>query len=214
MLKAKKIGLILDKEVGLEISLKNGNKILVATEFIDADYDRLYLRFPDNQEQLAQYFYSDRTVQVILDTFDGRRIYPAKILYEPQDGLIVVEYNEETDAFQKRMAFRVRLTKLIDIEVGDEYVSMPTIDISAGGCKFLSPIELKEGVFYDSYLYLQSDKPAIRILLKIRQIKFLSIENKYEISAEFQEIKEVDRKKVAKMCYDVQTGLLEDEQNS
>lgn len=212
MLKAKKIGLILDKEVGLEISLKNGNKILVATEFIDADYDRLYLRFPDNQEQLAQYFYSDRTVQVILDTFDGRRIYPAKILYEPQDGLIVVEYNEETDAFQKRMAFRVRLTKLIDIEVGDEYVSMPTIDISAGGCKFLSPIELKEGVFYDSYLHLQSDKPAIRILLKIRQIKFLSIENKYEISAEFQEIKEVDRKKVAKMCYDVQTGLLEDEQ--
>ena len=214
MLKAKKIGLILDKEVGLEISLKNGNKILVATEFIDADYDRLYLRFPDNQEQLAQYFYSDRTVQVILDTFDGRRIYPAKILYEPQDGLIVVEYNEETDAFQKRMAFRVRLTKLIDIEVGDEYVSMPTIDISAGGCKFLSPIELKEGAFFDSYLHLQSDKPAIRILLKIRQIKFLSVENKYEISAEFQEIKEVDRKKVAKMCYDVQAGLLEDEQNS
>lgn len=214
MLKAKKIGLILDKEVGLEISLKNGNKILVATEFIDADYDRLYLRFPDNQEQLAQYFYSDRTVQVILDTFDGRRIYPAKILYEPQDGLIVVEYNEETDAFQKRMAFRVRLTKLIDIEVGDEYVSMPTIDISACGCKFLSPIELKEGAFFDSYLHLQSDKPAIRILLKIRQIKFLFIENKYEISAEFQEIKEVDRKKVAQMCYDVQAGLLEDEQNS
>ena len=62
MLKAKKIGLILDKEVLLETTLRSGMTIAVVCEYIEADIDRLYLRFPDDKKQLGQYFYNDKTI--------------------------------------------------------------------------------------------------------------------------------------------------------
>lgn len=208
MIKAKKIGLILDKDILLEAELKNGIVISVNCEFIDADYDRLYLRFPDDKVQMEQYFYEDRTVSVGIDTLDGRRVYPAKVLYAPAEGLIVIEYFEDENILQKRKILRVRATKAIDVRVQDKNIAMLTIDISGGGCKILSPVELAKGSFADGYLKLISGAKPIKVKMKIHRINFLSAENKYELSCEFCEIKEADRKIIMQYCYNVQSEKL------
>ncbi len=208
MIKAKKIGLILDREVQIDAVLKSSMIIGVACQFIDADYDRLYLRYPDDKIQLSQYFYEGRTVDVSLDTLDGRRTYPAKILYEPANGIIVVEYYEDDNVFQKRKILRVRATRAIDVKISERYTPMLTIDISGGGCRILSPYELKNESIVDALLRLIAGQPQIKMKLKVLNSQFLPVENKYEISVEFFEIRESDRKKIMKFCYDTQAAIL------
>ena len=204
MIKAKKIRLILDKTVQLETELKSGMVVSVTCEFLNAEYDRLYLKFPADKEQLAQYFYNDKTIRVSVDTIDGRRIYPAKILYEPSDNLIVVEYYDDENISQKRNILRVRATKVVDVKIAGKIVSMLTIDLSGGGCKLLSPLELKAGMVLNAYLKLRHNENPISVKVKILGCKYLAAESKYEIPVEFKEIKESDRAKIVRFCYNVQ----------
>ena len=102
MIRVKKIGLVIEREVSIKSVLKDGTEIIVACEFISAEQDRLYLRYPDNKVNISQYFYEGKTVEVLLSTLDGMLIYPALILYEPEDKLIVVEYYKSDIQQQKR----------------------------------------------------------------------------------------------------------------
>ena len=149
MIKARKIGLILDKEIQLDATLKNGVTVAVTCGFLDADYDRLYLRYPNDKIQLSQYFYEGRDVFVSIDTLDGRRTYLSKVIYEPKDELIVVEYYEDDfNTLQKRKILRVRATRTIDVRVNDKFLPMLTIDISGGGCRLLSSVDIKNEPYY------------------------------------------------------------------
>lgn len=208
MIKAKKIGLILEKEIKLEATLRNGIVVGVDCEFINADYDRLYLKFPDEKKELAQYFYSYRTITVNLDTLEGRREYPAKILYEPTNELIVVEYYQDENISKKRKILRVRTTRVIDIQVENENIQALTIDISAGGCRILSQVEIPQDTICSAFLKLRAHSQTIPLKIKIKNCNFLPVENKYEIGAEFVEIAETDRKMIMKFCYEVQAEIL------
>ena len=208
MIKARKIGLILDREIQIDALLKNGVVVSVECEFIDAEYDRLFLKYPIDKMQFSQYFYEDREIIVNIDTLDGRRAYPAKVIYEPQNGLIVVEYYEDDNILQKRKILRVNATRSIDIKVNDKYIPMLTIDISGGGCRLLSSVDLKSNAIVESVLRLSANQPPIKMKLRVCGSQFLNAENKYEISVEFLEIRESDRKRIMKFCYDVQSSSL------
>ena len=208
MIKAKKIGLIVEREVQIDAVLKNGMVVTVSCEFIDADYDRLYLRFPSDKMQLSQYFYEGRIVDVNLDTLDGRRTYASCVLYEPEDGIFVVEFTNDKKFLQKRKILRIRTTKMIDIKVGKETVLMLTIDISAGGCRVLSPVDVKVGTLADALLRLVPNQPPIEALIKVKNVTHLSAEGKYELSLEFVEISEPNKRRITKFCYDTQAAIL------
>lgn len=208
MIKARKIGLILDREIQLDALLKNGVVVSVECEFLDAEYDRLFLKFPSDKLQFSQYFYENREVVVNIDTLEGRRAYPAKVIYEPEDGLIVVEYYEDDNIMQKRKILRVSATRSIDIKINDKYVPMLTIDISGGGCRLLSSVDVKVNAIVDAVLRLSSTQQPIKMKLRVCGSQFLNAENKYEISVEFLEIRESDRKKIMKFCYDMQSSSL------
>lgn len=208
MIKAKKIGLILEREIQIDAVLKNGVVVTVSCEFIDSDFDRLYLKFPSDKMQLAQYFYEGRIIDVNLDTLDGRRTYSSCILYEPDDGIIVVEFTNDKKFLQKRKVLRIRTTKMIDVKVGKETILMLTIDISAGGCRVLSPVEVKIGTLADAVLRLFPNQPPIEALIKVKNSKYLPVESKYELSVEFVEISEPNKRRITKFCYDTQAAIL------
>jgi len=208
MIKVKKIGLIVEETVYVDSVLRNGMVIRVPCQFLDADYDRLYLKFPPEKSDFSQYFYAGKIINVTLDTIDGRRTYPAFILYEPKKGLLVVEYYEEKNTNQKRQDFRVKATKLIDVNINGINVHAVTIDISGGGMRLIIADELKEGQEYNATLIMHSKEPPIPLTFAVRNIYFISSEKQYEISAEFINISEQDKKRITKFCFDMQTRFI------
>jgi len=208
MIKFKKIGLILEENVFIDSVLKNGMIIRIPCQIIGAEYDRLFLKFPQEKIEYAQYFYEGKSINVTLDTLDGRRIYPALILYEPKDNLIVVEYYEEELTNQKREHFRVKATKLVDVKINGANIHAVTIDISSGGFRILLAEELKENEIYEATLILNQDEPPINLTFKIHHIFFISSENQYENLCEFVSLTEHDQKKITKFCFDIQTKFI------
>lgn len=210
MIKAKKIGLILDRDIALDTQLKNGMIIRVTCELIEADYDRLYLRFPLDKLDLAQYFYDGKKIKVHLDTIDGIQTYDAIILYQPEDELIVVEYYEFLKFSQKRNALRIKTSKVVDLEYNDTTIPMITINLSASGMKLISSQILEKDKIYTAYLSLLAGTKQIKLNIKVINVVYLSAENKYEIASEFIDINEKDKKTIMKYCFDVQTNYLKE----
>ncbi len=208
MIKAKKIGLILDKEVQVDAILKGGMTIGVTCELLDADYDRLYLKFPDDKEQLHQYFYEGREVEVSLDTLEGHCTYLGFVIYEPEDSIIVVEYCDAAKKEQNRRLLRVRATRVFELQIGEKHLSTLTIDLSGGGCRLLAQEEVKAGTIADALLRLNPNLPPIKMKIRVISSRYFSVENKYEISVEFIGIKESDRKQITKFCFDTQSASL------
>ena len=208
MIKFKKIGLIVEENVFIDSILKNGMVIRVPCQIIGAEYDRLFLKFPPEKIEYAQYFYEGKTINVTLDTLDGRRIYRALILYEPKGSLIVVEYYPEDSSNQKREHFRVKATKLLDVNINGAKIHAVTIDISSGGFRILLAEELKENEEYEATFILNQDEPPINLSFRIRHIFFISSEYQYENSCEFVKLTEQDQKRITKFCFDMQTKFI------
>jgi len=208
MIKVKKIGLILEENIYVDSILRNGMVIRVPCEFLDADYDRLYLKFPPEKREFSQYFYEGKIINVTLDSIDGRRIYPALILYEPKNGLLVVEYYENNNTNQRRQDFRVKATKLIEVNINDVNVHAVTIDISGGGMRFIIADELQDGAEYKASLIMHSKEQPIPLTFLVRNVYFVSSEKQYEISAKFVSISEQDRQRITKFCFDMQTRFI------
>jgi len=208
MIKAKKIGLILEKDVLVDSILKNDIVIRVCCEFLDADYDRLYLKYPEDQDQVAQYFYEGKSVEISINTMHGRITYPAKIIYEPKDNLIVVEYYKVATVFEKRKYFRVNATKKLKITQDGFDLDALTLNISSGGFRLIMNDELDENKVYYGLLNLSNKDEPIKVKFKVLTVRFLATEKKYEVAAEFQDILETERKKITKFCFDIQTLML------
>ncbi|MCQ2957445.1 MAG: PilZ domain-containing protein [Candidatus Gastranaerophilales bacterium] len=208
MIKAKKIGLILEKEVLVDAILKNDIVIRVCCEFLDAEYDRLLLKYPEDQDQLAQYFYEGKSVEVSINTMNGRITYPAKVMYEPKDKLIVVEYYKVTTVFEQRKFFRVNATKKLKISTDNFEIDALTLNISGGGMKLMLNDELDENKIYYGLLNLSNNEEPAKVKFKVLEVRFLATEKKYEAGVEFTDLLETERKKITKFCFDIQTAML------
>ncbi len=208
MIKAKKIGLIIDSKVQVDAILKDKTTVGVTCQFIDCEHDRLYLRFPDDKLQLKQYFYEGREVEISLYTIDGNRSYLGLIIYEPEDGLIVVEYQEITKLKQNRKMLRVKATRTIDLKLNGELVSLHTVDIGGGGCMIVSFQDIPIDTETEAYLRLIPGVPAIKTKIKVLWSKYIPNEEKYYVAISFIEIKEFDCKKIVNFCYDIQLAQL------
>jgi len=208
MIKVKKLDLLLEEEIMISATMRDGMVLPVFCAFIDAEYDRLYLEYPLNKMQYAQYFYEGRDIDVHLTTSNGEVNYKAKVIYEPEDGLIVVEYYKSNVYEQRRNFVRVKTTKFLDIFAGDKTVSATTLDLSASGCKFMTVEKFTSGDILSANLILYSATEPLEVNLKILETRYNTIKSVYEATCEFLEMKETDRKKIIKFCYDKQTGLI------
>lgn len=213
MIKVKKIGLVIEREVTIKSVLKDGTEIAVACEFISAENDRLYLRYPNDKIDLAQYFYEGKTIDVLLKTLDGALSYPSIILYEPDDKLIVVEYYPTDNDYtqQKRKVFRVKTNKHIQIEYNGKTCQACTMDISAGGFKFVTSENLElEGIYRTTFVINPNEK-STTLEFQVKKTEYIPNDEQYMVSAEFINLDELSTKKLVKFCFNSQISMLNTE---
>lgn len=202
MAKTRLKNIKLGSPVKIKYDLSGFKTVQLNCHVIDSEEDRIYLDFPEDEEDKKQYFFEGQEVQATLITLNGIREYKAMVIYAPLEGKFVIEYyDNDNEMIQRRQYLRAFCEFDLILYQGKKFFRTKTIDLSGGGAKIRTECELEDDAIYDYHLLFKDDKiPSIKGKLKIlRTISKNEKENIYVIL--FQEISELERNYIIKMCF-------------
>lgn len=171
----------------------------------DIQKDRLSLAFPKEALSYAEYLQEGNEVPVKIFTPSGIRVFDAMILNSPLEQDFVIEYVEDSIQIQRRAYARVKLeTKLIVERSNGQNIITYTHDIGGGGLRFHY-----EGDFFPNEqvkcrLYLPKQMTSIVAMGEILKKPHLL---KNEFIVLFTDIRESDRDRIIKKCFEVEASL-------
>ena len=213
MRKAENISLVLDKYVVLSRQLEDGKDVGISCEYISSEPDRLFLKFPRKKRNMLRYFSENKEVKVSITSPSGLITYDGIILYTEPFPLIVVSYHiSNTSVEQKREDLRIEYVAKINISYGEEEYKCLTENISSGGFKFVSPVEIPQDEIVAAKFYLRDFKKPILMSLTIINC-FKINKSTYNIHSKIMEISALDKKRIQKFCYDEQRSMLDNNEN-
>ncbi|MDD3593333.1 MAG: PilZ domain-containing protein [Candidatus Gastranaerophilales bacterium] len=209
MIKAQKISLILNKDVIVYDTLRDGTENVIKTLFVDAEYDRLFLKFPVDKRGYSQYFYEGKEIKVRLETINGTLVLNSIIISAPdEDGVIIVEYYEDEDSVvQQRQFLRVNARLNMQIETGKFSIKAKTINLSGNGIKFITSEKFNIADELKIKLTLTDNTWPIQAVVKVLNTA-LNDDNEFEIITQFTTISENDRKRIMRYCFEVQQNSI------
>lgn len=166
--------------------------------------DRLSLDFSQEILSYAQYLEEGTELPVKIFTPSGIKLFDSIILNSPLESEFTIEYTENSIQIQRRAYTRVDLkTKVIIERTERTNVVTHTIDISGGGLRFFyeGDFEPKERVKFLLYLPFEAHSvQAEGIIINNEHLQ------KNEHILYFTEIKERERDRIIKKCFEIEAG--------
>lgn len=166
--------------------------------------DRVSLDCNQNVLLYPQYLQEGEEVKIQVYASSGVKAFDAIIINSPLDGDFVVEYIGDYVQIQRREYARAPLeTKVIIERDGEKNVVTHTLDIGGGGVRFYH-----EGKFHNQEnvvcrLYLPMILASIQAKSTIIDPPHLQT-NQHVLL--FTSIKETDRDKILKKCFEIETA--------
>lgn len=164
--------------------------------------DRISLDFPSETMNYLDYLEEGSEIAVKIFTPVGVRMFDSIILNSPLESEFVIEFIENYIEVQRRKYLRVDVNTKIIIEREEHNIVTNTLDIGGGGVRFFyeGSFDYKENVKCMLYLpmILNSIK-AKGIIIKDSNLK----KNEYVLF--FTDIKEIERDKIIKKCFEIES---------
>lgn len=137
--------------------------------------------------------------------------------YAKLDGVLYMKINltSEGEKVQRRKYFRLDLNHCIYLkktskeEASDELFLADIKDISAGGMRFVSPINFRDNYDFTAYFMLGTDFYCLQIhIISEKDISDFSDKYKVEYRAEFLNITNADRDRLVSHIFEVQRNKI------
>ena len=166
-------------------------------------HDRLSLTFPKEMMPYVRYLQEGEEVPISIFTPTGIRMFNSVILNSPLEEEFVVEYDENYTQIQRREYTRAKLeTKFIVERLENENIVTHTIDIGGGGVRFFYEGSFKPNELVHCRLYLPFILASVQAQGHILEKPYL---NKNEHVVFFSKISEIERDKIIKKCFELET---------
>lgn len=192
-----------DQKVKLFIKLADDSEKELDCRIKEVQKDRLVLDFPKEALEYSNYLEEGCEVPVRLFTTSGVRVFDSIVLNSPLEPEFVIEFAEEQEEIQRREYLRVNATAKIILTKGKDVCNVTnTLDISGGGAKFISLETFEPDEEVNFMLYLPNE---VRSIMGKGKILSNSNGSKNEYVIVFTEIKETDRDRIIKACFEFQT---------
>lgn len=167
--------------------------------------DRLALNFPRELISYADYLQEGDEIDIKIFTPFGIKTFDAMILDPPTAENFIIESIEDfIKIVQRRKYLRMDLNTKVIIQKNEKVnIVTKTLDISAGGIRFIYEGQFNENESVGCMLYLPMELNSIRaqgIILKGGHLP----ENEHVLL--FTKIEERDRDKIVKTCFDIESG--------
>ena len=194
----------------IKYNISSIQSIEVNCSIINAEDDRIYLTFPDNNQELAELFYEGQEIVVDLKTRNGMRKYKSIVIDSPLEGDFSVEYYEDPSKIQRRQYVRVDRTCDLMLYHGKDVIKTKTINISGGGLRFIAKQNFVLGDEWEFSLYLPKLHFPVKGTGEI--IYMIHQENSYSYSViDFRSIKEMDRNRIMRACFEAEAEEISQE---
>lgn len=193
-----------DQKTKLTVKLEDNSVHELDCFIKEVEKDRLSLTFPEDKLGYAKYFDEGSEVSVKIFTPSGIKAFDSIVLDSPLEPDFVIEYIEEHTEIQRREYLRCDLkTKFIIERHSGENIITHTLDIGGGGIKF----------YYDG-LFNTDEHAKCRLYLPLQFSSVQAIGNivkkphmqKDEHVFIFSNIKNADRDRIIKKCFEIQTA--------
>ena len=174
----------------------------VKTLVYEIQNDRIVLSFDKADVDTLSSVKESDELKVAIYTPVGIRIAKSMVINPPENGLLVIEFNNECEIIQRRQYVRAHCKLKILIKVDDTYINAYTRDLGGGGVRFESEYDFKVGQIIDVRIVLQNytrDVKAKGVIIKRVEEAF----NVYIIR--FTQIDESDRDRIIKHCLKLHT---------
>lgn len=166
--------------------------------------DRLALTFSQEHLPYAKYLEEGSEIYVNIFTPTGITAFNSMVLDSPLETDFVIEYIEDNIDIQRRDYLRCYLqTKFIIERFNGQNLITQTIDIGGGGIKFYSEGTFKPDEHAICRLYLPMQISSIQAEGKITYKPHLKTNEHLFV---FTNIKMLERDKIIKKCFDMQTA--------
>lgn len=165
--------------------------------------DRILINSTDEAMECADFLSEGEDIYVKIFTPLGIKAFDAVVLNSPLEDDFIVEFVENPLQIQRRQYLRMLYQTKVLIEAGRLKIVTHTLDIGGGGVRFFyeGAFEHKEEV--KCHLFFD-DVPFITVNGMIIKDAY-SKENEHVLI--FNDIKETDRDKIIKKCFDLQIEL-------
>ena len=186
----------------VQIEVETGSKrTIIDCYILEPDSDRLTLSFPASKSEFVPYLSEGTEIKAFVYSFTGIMIFESIVFDAPFDGQIVIEFAEKHQIIQRRKYVRIPYITDLFLERDEGNIKAQTVDISGGGVRFLTDIQLKAEQHFKAQLRLNNFEPMIKVNGHILKKNFYK-GNEYVL--EFAQIKEQDREKIVQKCFNLQ----------
>ena len=167
--------------------------------------DRLFLSFPPQYEEYAQYLNEGQELTAVLHAENGLQLFDSIILNSPLDKHFIIEYDTNATIVQRREYVRVKARIDMMLETNGKYTKATTENIGGGGIKFNAIQEFKKNDTINYSLKLPEMDNSIKGTLRIIKI------DKHELGTSYvgiyTTINETDRNKIIKFCFEKEANI-------
>lgn len=194
--------------------IKNGQKIYMVPKDIKGGLSSnieniagTTITLKVSEDDMAYYKLGD-VVEMFTVINDGLLYFKPRIVgVDKETGNVKAEFNKEQyEQLQRREYTRVDMDKEFTLKYGEESVVCKCLDLSAGGMKLETSVELKETEDYPIEFSLESKVPIECFFKSIRiTTKGRGKTKKYIASGRFIALKNIDKIAIVQFCFKKQT---------
>lgn len=188
-------------QVEIDTGSITGSRTRIDCYITKPEADRIEVTFPENKSEYLPYFQEGAAIKAFIYTFIGIMIVDSIVFDAPENGRMVIEYNEEHQTIQRRKYLRVAYNTDMYI-VGEEgNIKTSTVDMSGGGVRFQSSALFTDMQNVSAQIRLVPFEPIIKVDGVIQKKSFFA-ENEYVL--EFTQIDEHERDRIVHKCLEIE----------
>lgn len=198
-----------DQKTKLIFRLEDNSEHELECFIKDIENDRISLTFPPEYLPYAKYLDEGSEIYVNIFTPTGITAFNSMVLNSPLEPNFVIEYIDENTDIQRRDYLRCYLqTKFIIEKFNGQNLITQTVDIGGGGIKFYYEGTFKPDEHANCRLYLPMQISSVQAEGKIVYKPHLKTNEHLFV---FTNIKMLERDKIIRKCFEMQTAENEED---